>query len=223
MKYIFCLLCVVLCLFGSMPLCLADDDSVEAYDEEVSLPEFQYEETEDGDIEDELSIMYVSGQPYVRLRQTDSIDKPYVDKMPYGSMVTVVATQFNEVGEEWSLVIYNEQYGYCMTKYLASEVDPTADESYPLTMEDAFGTTILQRGNSFPSYRVKNLQLCLVEGGFLNDEKGADGYFGKNTFKALCAFQKSQGLDPAGRAGKTTKTRLWYLYSDYLMENGMMQ
>ena len=218
MKHIVCLLCTLLCLIGSMILCLADGDSEDFYDEEVSLP---YLANESGG--EEWSVMYVIGRPFVRLRQTDSIDKPYVDKMPYGSMVTVMATQINEVGEEWSLVIYNEQYGYCMTKYLSYEADMPARESCPSTMDEAFGTTLLQRGNKTPSYRVKNLQLCLIDGGFLNDEKGADGYFGKNTFKALCAFQKSQGLDPAGRAGKTTKTRLWYLYADFLMENGVMQ
>ena len=218
MKKIACLLCAILFLFGSMPFCLADSDAPDAYDEEVSIPDFC-----DEGFEEESSLMYISGRPYVRLRQTDSIDLPYVDKMPYGSMVTVVATQINEVGEEWSLVIYNEKYGYCMTKYLSYEIDTPASEACPTTMEEAFGTTLLQRGNSSPSYVVKNLQLCLMAGGFLTDEKGADGYFGKNTYKALCAFQKSQGLDPAGRAGKTTKTCLWYMYADFLTENGVMQ
>ena len=110
-----------------------------------------------------------------------------------------------------------------MTKYLSYEIDTPASEACPTTMEEAFGTTLLQRGNDTPSYTVKNLQLCLMEGGFLDDDKGADGYFGKNTYKALCAFQKSQGLDAAGRAGNITKTRLWYLYADFLMENGVMQ
>lgn len=100
MKKIACLLCAILFLFGSMPFCLADSDAPDAYDEEVSIPDFC-----DEGFEEESSLMYISGRPYVRLRQTDSIDLPYVDKMPYGSMVTVVATQINEVGEEWSLVI----------------------------------------------------------------------------------------------------------------------
>lgn len=219
MKYIACLLCATLFLFGSMNICLADgysgtDDSYE----EVYADDFAEEESEA-----DPSIMYICGQPYVRLRQTDSTERPYVDKMPYGSMVTVVVTQINDVGEEWSLVIYNEQYGYCMTKYLTDEMLEPASEAYPQTMEEAFGTTLLQQGNSKPSYRVKNLQLCLIEGGFLHDASGADGYFGKKTYRALCAFQKAQGLDQAGRAGKTTKTRLWYMYSGFLMENGVMQ
>lgn len=212
MKYIMCLLCAVLCLFGSVGVCLADGD---LNNEEAPL--FDEENAE------ETSVMYIGGQPFVRLRRTDSTEQPYVDKMPYGSMVTVLATQVNEAGEEWSLVIYNGQYGYCMTKYLTDEIDVPASNACPQTMDEAFGTTLLQRGNKTPNYRVKNLQLCLMEGGFLNDDKGADGYFGKNTYKALCVFQKLQGLDPAGCAGKTTKTRLWYLYTDFLMQDGVMQ
>lgn len=219
MKYIACLLCATLFLFGSMNICLADgysgtDDSYE----EVYADDFAEEESEA-----DPSIMYICGQPYVRLRQTDSTERPYVDIMPYGSMVTVVVTQINDVGEEWSLVIYNEQYGYCMTKYLTNEMLEPASEAYPQTMLEAFGTMLLQQGNSKPSYRVKNLQLCLIEGGFLHDGTGADGYFGKNTYRALCAFQKAQDLDQVGKAGKTTKTRLWYMYSGFLMESGVMQ
>lgn len=138
-------------------------------------------------------------------------------------MVAVISSHVNQDGDEWSLVIYNGQYGYCMTKYLSYETEEPTSEKRPYTMDAAFGTTLLQRGNHLASCRVKNLQLCLIEGSFLNDEKGADGYFGKNTYKALCAFQKAQGLDSAGRAGQTTKTRLWYIYSDFLMENGVMQ
>lgn len=136
MKHIVCLLCTLLCLFGSMSLCLADGDSEDFYDKEVSLP---YLANESGG--EEWSVMYVIGRPFVRLRQTDSIDKPYVDKMPYGSMVTVMATQINEVGEEWSLVIYNEQYGYCMTKYLSYEADmPANDAGWLRNRSDCHGT-----------------------------------------------------------------------------------
>lgn len=215
MKYIICLLCAFLCVWGCTGLCLADGGSDEFYDEEVSF----IDRADEGD--SEVCTMYVVGVPYVRLRQNDSIEKPYLDKMPYGSMVTVLNTQTNELGENWSLVIYNDQYGYCMTEYLSSEIEVTASERHPSSMEEAFGTTLLQRGNKTPSYLVKNLQLCLIKAGFLNDD--ADGYFGKNTYKALSAFQKSQGLDPVGCAGKTSKTRLWYLYADYLLQYGVMQ
>lgn len=218
MKLIVCLLCAFLSLFSTLSASLADDLENDLYAEDVYMDGWEQEETSQ-----DPRVMFVCAQPYVRLRRTDSTDLPYVDKMPYGSMVTELSTQINDVGEEWSLVCYNGQYGYCMTKYLTTEMEVPASDMHPQTMDEAFGSTVLQRGNKAPSYRVKNLQLCLMEGGFLNDDKGADGYFGKNTYKALCAFQKAQGLDPAGRAGKTSKTRLWYLYADYLMENGFMQ
>lgn len=213
MKNFVSLLCVILLLFCIVSNCTADGYE----DIEYSAYEVESEET----LPDDPSTMYISGRPFVRLRQTDSTEKPYLDIMPYGSEVTVVATQYNEYGEEWSLVVYNQQYGYCKTEFLTESVEVPARDMHPQTMAEAFGSTLLQRGNKNPRYCVKNLQLCLIEGGFLNSE--ADGYFGGKTFKALCAFQKSQGLSQAGRAGKTTKTRLWYMYSDFLMEYGVMQ
>lgn len=215
MKNFISLLCVILMLFSTVSNCTADGD------EGVEYP--AYEEESEETLSDDSRTMYIQGRPFVRLRQTDSTVKPYLDIMPYGSEVTVVATQYNEFGEEWSLVIYNEQYGFCMTKFLTNSVSVSAYEMHPQTMEEAFGSTLLQKGNKTPSYRVKNLQLCLIDGGFLSSSIGADGYFGGQTYKALCAFQKSQDLFQAGRAGKTTKTRLWYIYSDFLMENGVMQ
>lgn len=218
MKKMFCFMCVVLCLMFSMNLSLADGNPNITNEEVEGLVD-----CDDQYSDEENSCMYVTGHPFVYLRQTDSTSKPYVAKMPYGSMVTVIATQTNDIGEEWSFVTYNGSYGFCMTEYLSYEIDISADETCPLTMTEAFGTSLLQRGNSTPSYTVKNLQLCLITGGFLNDSNGVDGYFGKNTHKALCAFQRSQGLEPVGRAGNTTKTRLWYLYADFLRENGVMQ
>ena len=138
MKAIACLLCATICAFGLVDFCFADENITDPYSEEVSITDFAEDESEA-----ESSVMYVCGQPFVRLRQTDSIDQPYVDKMPHGSMVTVVSSQINEVGEEWSLVIYNERYGYCMTKYLTYEMEIPASETCPMTMDEAFGTTLL--------------------------------------------------------------------------------
>lgn len=210
MKYLACFFCIIMA-FAPFRFSIAD-----GYDEYADMSFEQSNETN-------YSVMYVCGQPYVRLRQTDSVELPYVAKMPYGSEVVVISSQFNEQDEEWSLVEYNGQFGFCKTEYLAYEVDRYADEMCPQTKEEAFGNNVLQKGNSTPDYRVKNLQLCLMEAGFLYDENGADGYFGENTYKALCDFQESQHLDVVGRAGSTTKTRLWYMYSDFLMENGVMQ
>lgn len=210
MKYLACFFCVIVCV-TACSFSFAD-----GYD---GCTDMSFEQSD----EVNPNVMYVSGQPYVRLRQTDSAELPYVAKMPYGSEVTVISTRYNAHDEEWSLVEYNGQFGFCKTEYLSHELERYASEMCPQTLEEAFGSTVLQNGNSAPDYRVKNLQLCLMEAGFLFDEKGADGYFGKNTYKALCDFQKAQHLDAVGRAGNITKTRLWYMYSDFLMENGVMQ
>lgn len=212
MKFFACFFCVIM-IFASSDFSYAD--GYDAYGDENG--------TFDQSSEEYSSIMYVCAQPYVRLRRTDSVALPYVAKMPYGSEVIVLSTQYNDQDEEWSLVEYNGMIGFCKTEYLSYEVDHCASEMYPQTKEEAFGTNVLQKGNSTPDYRVKNLQLCLMEAGFLCDENGADGYFGKNTFEALRDFQESQHLDPAGHAGNITKTRLWYMYSHFLMENGVMQ
>lgn len=188
------------------------------YEEDIDV-EVIFDET----IHDEPDVMFISGYPYVRLRQTDSIELPYLVKMPYGSEVTIVSTLNNANGEEWSLIIYNGLYGFCKSEYLVAEIDSPAYSTNPQTIEEAFGSNLLMRGNSTPDYRVKNLQLCLIDGGFLNDENGADGYFGKQTYKALFDFQKSQGLPQTGQAGNVTKIRLWYMYADFLSENGVMQ
>lgn len=180
MKKFICSLCTILCLLVSVSVCTADESENDPCDEEVSLMEFADEGSEE-----ESTYMYVSGRPFVRLRQTDSTKQPYVDKMLYGSMVTVISSQINVVGEEWSLVNYNEKHGYCMTKYLSDVVDMSASETCPSTMEEAFDTTLLQRRNNSPSDRVKNLQLFLIKGSFLNDDHGADGYFGKNTYNGV--------------------------------------
>lgn len=210
MKYLACLFCAVVCL-ASCGFSLADE-----YDSYTNVSFEQPSEINS-------NIMYISGQPYVRLRQTDSVERPYLAKMPYGSKVIVISTHYNTYDEEWSLVEYNGLFGFCKTEYLSLELDSYASERCPQTLEEAFGSNVLQKGNSTPDYRVKNLQLCLIEAGFLCDENGADGYFGKNTYEALCGFQKVHHLDPVGRAGSTTKTRLWYMYSDFLVENGVMQ
>jgi len=48
------------------------------------------------------------------------------------------------------------------------------------------------------------LQEMLIEQGFLNDEYGADGKFGKNTKEAVKAYQASKGLKADGIVGEKT-------------------
>ncbi len=166
--------------------------------------------------------MYIGVSPDTYLRGDESAKNPYIARMPYGSEVTYISSR-TVGGVSWSFIIYNEQFGYCKTKYLQTENPYEGFTPHPISMEEAFGSNLLQKGNKTPDYHVKNLQLCLIETGFLAAEPGADGYFGKDTVKALAQYQKANRLDPAGRAGQTTKSVLWYEYGCYLSENGVMQ
>jgi len=63
-------------------------------------------------------------------------------------------------------------------------------------------TTKLEKGSKGDD--VVKLQELLIEQGFLNDEFGADGKFGKNTRAAVEAYQRSKGLKDDGIVGKNT-------------------
>ena len=67
------------------------------------------------------------------------------------------------------LDVYKRQQGNMLAKLEAPN------------MTDASGRYSTNIAVSIDVYKRQNLQLCLMEGGFLTDEKGADGYFGKNT------------------------------------------
>lgn len=158
------------------------------------------------------------GYPDLFLRSTPSTEYPYLERMPYGSEVIMISD-----GADWALVYYNGQYGYCKREYL-NDYDPYyLMEPHPNTPEAAFGTNLLQCGNKKPSYKVKNLQLCLMEGGYLDNEPGVDGYFGRETREALIRFQKSHDIKPTGKAGDITKAVLWDLYQDVLMLDGYVR
>lgn len=64
---------------------------------------------------------------------------------------------------------------------------------------------ILQRGDRGEAVRI--LQTMLLFRGF--DCKGIDGVFGINTYNALLAFQKKEGIAVDGLAGKNTMERLF--------------
>lgn len=56
--------------------------------------------------------------------------------------------------------------------------------------------------------RVKELQTNLIKLGYDCGPDGADGEFGKNTFKAVVKFQKDHQLEADGEAGKETLTAI---------------
>lgn len=166
--------------------------------------------------------MYIGAYPDTYLRSDESAKKPYLARMPYGSQVTYISSREVD-GVSWSFIIYNDQFGYCKSKYMQLDNPYEGVTPHPQNIDAAFGSNVLQKGNDTPDYRVKNLQLCLIQAGYLEEEPGADGYFGSDTYKAVMKYQKANHLDQAGRTGKTTKAVLWYQYGEYLTENGVTQ
>ncbi len=93
-------------------------------------------------------------------------------------------------------------------------------EPHPESAEQAFGTNMLRRGNRTPNIFVMNLQICLIQGGYLDINPGVDGYFERKTKAALAEFQKEHSLAVSGEAGDITQAILWDEYSDLLMQIG---
>ena len=160
-------------------------------------------------------IMYLNGYPDTFLRSDPSTEHPYLARMPYGSEVSMI-----DEGKTWCVICYNGQYGYCKRKFLQDDDPYGQADPHPESAEEAFGTNMLRRGNKTPDFRVMNLQLCLIEGGYLDEEAGIDGYFGRKTKGALAEFQKEHNMAATGQAGDLTKTILWDEYCDLLMESG---
>lgn len=159
--------------------------------------------------------MYIVGYPDTFLRRNPSTENPYLARMPYGSAVNVI-----DEGSTWALICYNGQYGYCMREFLNEDDPYYLMEPHPESAEQAFGTNMLRHGNRTPNIFVMNLQLCLVQGGYLDADPGADGYFGRETKAALAEFQKEHDLYASGEAGDITKAVLWDEYADLLMQIG---
>ena len=59
-----------------------------------------------------------------------------------------------------------------------------------------------------------------MEAGYLDDDPGTDGYFGRETRDALIRFQQDHDIRATGKAGDITKEVLWDLYQDVLMIEG---
>ena len=159
--------------------------------------------------------MYIVGYPDTFLRRDPSNENPYLARMPYGSIVGVI----DEKGT-WAIISYNGQYGYCMRDFLSEDDPYYQTDPHPESAEQAFGSNMLRYGNKTPNIFVKNLQICLMQDGHLESYSGVDGYFGKETKKALSEFQRKHCLHPSGEAGDITKAVLWDEYSDVLMQMG---
>jgi hypothetical protein len=89
--------------------------------------------------------------------------------------------------------------GYCLPDYasMASNEKPSAPElNLPMLSEGDKGNT------------VKAMQAILIGYGYSCGWYGADGDFGTSTYKALCSYQKANGLEADGICGPLTWTKL---------------
>lgn len=160
---------------------------------------------------------YVIGRDDVFLRPSTSEKDAFLERLPYGTEVALLSE-----GDVWTCVEYYGIIGYCKTKFLAKS-DPFSIEPHPESIKQAFGTKYLRYGNTYYDFRVMNLQKCLVEGGYLSDDPGADGFFGSATQSAVIRYQKRHGLETNGCVGDDVKRRLWSEYEDLLELTGYIR
>ena len=160
---------------------------------------------------------YVIGKDDVFLRPNTSEKDAFWERLPYGTELTLLGE-----GDIWTCVEYYGITGYCKTEFLAKS-DPFSIEPHPESIKQAFGTKYLRYGNVTYDYGVMNLQKCLVEGGYLNDGPGADGYFGSATLTAVIKYQRKHGLQANGCVGDDVKRKLWAEYAHILEITGFIR
>lgn len=100
--------------------------------------------------------------------------------------------------------------GYGRPKYNDGFVGNSVEDSTTIPIEPSPDTTkeypelsLHDKGES-----VKLAQKLLIKKGYSCGSAGADGEFGQDTYKAVIAFQKANGLDANGIIGENTWTKL---------------
>jgi hypothetical protein len=91
-----------------------------------------------------------------------------------------------------------------------SPITPPPKAATPTPASAPTATPVTALGRGVKNDEVRVLQERLIELGYLKDGQ-ADGVFGRDTEKAIEAFQEKNGLDSDGIAGEKTQT---ILYSD---------
>ena len=150
-----------------------------------------------------------------------------------GTTCDILDTSTDSSGRQWYKVkitshtsnggvdLYNKT-GWSWKQYITVS-GGSAPSSHPQNMDEAFGPAgvYLQVGSS--GKYVRNLQMALNHINHSNFDIDVDGDFGQATLGAVERFQQIwMGEDePDGIVGNETKTRLWYLAGDHLMQNGI--
>lgn len=103
--------------------------------------------------------------------------------------------------EDWGKAYWN---AYARPKKLKAEIEQKNREVLKRLLKKK---TILMKGED-----VKKVQQKLMSLGYSCGKDGADGKYGKNTVKAVKAFQKVSGLKTDGIVGENTAVALGFEY-----------
>lgn len=96
-------------------------ETAEEPDEVDAVEEMAGEEDDTGEaqtVRNGTAMVWAAGGQPVKLRSTPGTEKPYLAKVPVGTMVTVYATAMNSSGQEWSSVSVGGKRGFMMSQFL---------------------------------------------------------------------------------------------------------
>lgn len=125
-----------------------------------------------------------------------------VEKVSGNTITVIEGNKNNAVGRRTLKVNGRYIRGYGLPKYTESGTTATTSASS--------STTNLSKGSTGAA--VKTMQTMLIACGYSCGSSGADGVFGNDTYNAVIAFQKANGLTVDGIYGAKSKTKLEALY-----------
>lgn len=143
-------------------------------------------------------------------------------KNPYVTKLQPVAAEYglanpisNDVGHFMPTEFPKARRGATVEQYVPTEVvlggaagkALEAVKTIGQAIADPFGSSTLKVGVP-KSARVQKLQETLAKEGFDIGPKGADGFYGEDTAKAVAEYQAANGLKPDGVVGKNTREML---------------
>lgn len=125
-----------------------------------------------------------------------------VEKVSGNTITVIEGNKNNAVGRRTLKVNGRYIRGYGLPKYTESGTTATTSASS--------STTNLSKGSTGTA--VKIMQTMLIACGYSCGSSGADGVFGNDTYNAVAAFQKANGLTVDGIYGPESKAKLESIY-----------
>lgn len=154
----------------------------------------------------------------VALRNGASTSATIRDRMAKGLPVTVLQKNIVVDGVAWARVKYNNRTGYAMQSFLTST---DSGITHPQNYRQAFGHSTIISDSGMVSFFVRNVQMCLNQGGYYTGE--INGRYTAATITAVKAFQSSHNLASDGKVGTNTMQALWASYHNLMMSSGSIQ